>query len=207
MLVFASNSLLYRAAPRGTAIDVVSFTALCLSSGALTFAILSHLHRRPVTPARGDWRGAATLFAYATAFSYTYIQLGTDTGALLLSGAVQVILLLAGLLRDERLGGQALLDFLLAPDGLLFLLLSGASTPLLGGALLMLPSGLAWGLHTLSGRSGDGPPAVSTGNFLRAPVLTALLLLAFHGQLWLGGVGLTYVLLSNALVPGPGYTI
>ena len=204
MLAFAGNSLLCRAALKDTAIDAVSFTALRLFSGALMLAVLLHLRRRPATPARG-WRGAAALFVYAAAFSYAYVQLDAGTGALLLFGAVQVTLLLAGLLRGERLGGQALLGFLLALGGLLFLLLPGASAPPLGGALLMLLSGLAWGLYTLLGRGGGDPLAVSAGNFLRA--LAALLLLAFHGQLRLDGAGLAYALLSGALASGLGYAV
>ncbi|HCE7134657.1 EamA family transporter, partial [Pseudomonas aeruginosa] len=141
------------------------------------------------------------------AFSYAYVQLDAGTGALLLFGAVQVTLLLAGLLRGERLGGQALLGFLLALGGLLFLLLPGASAPPLGGALLMLLSGLAWGLYTLLGRGGGDPLAVSAGNFLRALAFAALLLLAFHGQLRLDGAGLAYALLSGALASGLGYAV
>ena len=135
------------------------------------------------------------------------MQLDAGTGALLLFGAVQVTLLLAGLLRGERLGGQALLGFLLALGGLLFLLLPGASAPPLGGALLMLLSGLAWGLYTLLGRGGGDPLAVSAGNFLRALAFAALLLLAFHGQLRLDGAGLAYALLSGALASGLGYAV
>ncbi|HCH6930251.1 TPA: DMT family transporter [Pseudomonas aeruginosa] len=207
MLAFAGNSLLCRAALKDTAIDAVSFTALRLFSGALMLAVLLHLRRRPATPARGGWRGAAALFVYAAAFSYAYVQLDAGTGALLLFGAVQVTLLLAGLLRGERLGGQALLGFLLALGGLLFLLLPGASAPPLGGALLMLLSGLAWGLYTLLGRGGGDPLAVSAGNFLRALAFAALLLLAFHGQLRLDGAGLAYALLSGALASGLGYAV
>ena len=195
MLAFAGNSLLCRAALKDTAIDAVSFTALRLFSGALMLAVLLHLRRRPATPARGGWRGAAALFVYAAAFSYAYVQLDAGTGALLLFGAVQVTLLLAGLLRGERLGGQALLGFLLALGGLL------------GGALLMLLSGLAWGLYTLLGRGGGDPLAVSAGNFLRALAFAALLLLAFHGQLRLDGAGLAYALLSGALASGLGYAV
>ena len=64
MLAFAGNSLLCRAALKDTAIDAVSFTALRLFSGALMLAVLLHLRRRPATPARGGWRGAAALFVY-----------------------------------------------------------------------------------------------------------------------------------------------
>ncbi|MEG6637347.1 EamA family transporter, partial [Pseudomonas aeruginosa] len=76
--------------------------------------VLLHLRRRPDTPACGGWRAAGAMFFYAAAFSYADVQLDAGTGALLLVGAVQVTLLRAGLLRGARLGGQALLAFLLA---------------------------------------------------------------------------------------------
>ncbi|HCF2344858.1 DMT family transporter [Pseudomonas paraeruginosa] len=206
MLAFAGNSLLCRAALKDTAIDAVSFTALRLVSGTLMLLLLLRLRRAPAG-ARGGWRGAAALFVYAAAFSYAYVQLDAGTGALLLFGAVQVSLLLAGLLRGERPGTQALAGFLLALGGLLYLLLPGASAPPLGGALLMLLSGLAWGLYTLLGRGGGDPLAVSAGNFLRAIAFAALLLLVFHGQLRLDGPGLLYALLSGALASGLGYAV
>lgn len=206
MLAFAGNSLLCRAALKDTAIDAVSFTALRLVSGALMLLLLLRLRRAPAG-ARGGWRGAAALFVYAAAFSYAYVQLDAGTGALLLFGAVQVSLLLAGLLRGERPGTQALAGFLLALGGLLYLLLPGASAPPLGGALLMLLSGLAWGLYTLLGRGGGDPLAVSAGNFLRAIAFAALLLLVFHGQLRLDGPGLLYALLSGSLASGLGYAV
>ncbi|MBG7006385.1 DMT family transporter [Pseudomonas aeruginosa] len=206
MLAFAGNSLLCRAALKDTAIDAVSFTALRLVSGALMLLLLLRLRRAPAG-ARGGWRGAAALFVYAAAFSYAYVQLDAGTGALLLFGAVQVSLLLAGRLRGERPGTQALAGFLLALGGLLYLLLPGASAPPLGGALLMLLSGLAWGLYTLLGRGGGDPLAVSAGNFLRAIAFAALLLLVFHGQLRLDGPGLLYALLSGALASGLGYAV
>ncbi|MGG2039091.1 DMT family transporter [Pseudomonas paraeruginosa] len=208
MLAFAGNSLLCRAALKDTAIDAASFTALRLVSGTLMLLLLLRLRlRRAPAGARGGWRGAAALFVYAAAFSYAYVQLDAGTGALLLFGAVQVSLLLAGLLRGERPGTQALAGFLLALGGLLYLLLPGASAPPLGGALLMLLSGLAWGLYTLLGRGGGDPLAVSAGNFLRAIAFAALLLLVFHGQLRLDGPGLLYALLSGALASGLGYAV
>ncbi|HCF2736598.1 TPA: EamA family transporter [Pseudomonas aeruginosa] len=125
MLAFAGNSLLCRAALKDTAIDAVSFTALRLFSGALMLAVLLHLRRRPATPARGGWRGAAALFVYAAAFSYAYVQLDAGTGALLLFGAVQVTLLLLAFHGQLRLDGA----------GLAYALLSGALASGLGYAV------------------------------------------------------------------------
>ncbi|WP_017937277.1 EamA family transporter [Zestomonas thermotolerans] len=206
MLAFAGNSLLCRAALKDTAIDAASFTTARILSGALMLALLLRLRGASAKP-RGSWRGAAALFLYAAAFSFAYLQLDAGTGALLLFGAVQVTLVLAGLLRGERLGGQALLGVLLAAGGLLYLLLPGASAPPLSGALLMLLSGLAWGLYTLFGRDGGDPLAASAGNFLRAAAFAALLALTFHAGLRLDGLGLLYALLSGALASGLGYAL
>ncbi len=85
-----------------------------------------------------------------------------------------------------QLGGQALLGFLLALGGLLFLLLPGQRAAL-GGALLMLISGLAWGLYTLLGRGGGGPLAVGAGGFLRALAATP----PCRSWAFLGGCGWT----------------
>ena len=206
MLAFAGNSLLCRAALKDTAIDATSFTTARILSGALMLALLLRLRGASAKP-RGSWRGAAALFLYAAAFSFAYLQLDAGTGVLLLFGAVQVTLVLAGLLRGERLGGQALLGVLLAAGGLLYLLLPGASAPPLSGALLMLLSGLAWGLYTLFGRDGGDPLAASAGNFLRAAAFAALLALTFHAGLRLDGLGLLYALLSGALASGLGYAL
>ncbi|MCY1279822.1 EamA-like transporter family protein [compost metagenome] len=205
MLAFAGNSLLCRLALKATSIDAVSFTGIRILSGALMLGLL--LRFRGGARIGGDWRGAAALFVYAAAFSYAYVQLDAGAGALLLFGAVQVSMILAGLLRGERLAGQALLGFLLALGGLLAQLLPGASAPPLEGALLMLLAGVAWGLYSLLGRRGGDPLAVTTGNFLRAIPFAALLALAFHSQLRLDTAGLIYALLSGAATSGIGYAI
>lgn len=128
MIAFAGNSILCRLALKATSIDAVSFTGIRIVSGALMLTLLLKLRRR-VASEGGNWRAAAALFVYAAAFSYAYVQLDAGTGALLLFGAVQVTMLLVGLLRGERLRGQALVGFLLALGGLLAQLLPSASAP------------------------------------------------------------------------------
>lgn len=206
VLAFAGNSLLCRLALKATRIDAVSFTGVRILSGALMLGLLLRL-RAGDSRIAGDWRGAAALFVYAAAFSYAYVQLDAGSGALLLFGAVQVSMILAGLLRGERLAGQTLLGLLLALGGLLAQLLPGASAPPLAGTLLMLLAGVAWGLYSLLGRRGGDPLAVTSGNFLRAIAFAALLALLFQARLRLDGAGLVYALLSGALTSGIGYAI
>ncbi|MDN6860087.1 DMT family transporter [Pseudomonas sp. CAN2814] len=206
MIAFAGNSILCRLALKATSIDAVSFTGIRIFSGALMLAVLLKLRRR-VASEGGNWRAAAALFVYAAAFSYAYVQLDAGTGALLLFGAVQVTMILIGLLRGESLRGQALVGFLLALGGLLVQLLPSASAPPLAGALLMLLSGVAWGLYSLLGRQGSDPLAISTGNFVRAIAFAALLAAFFHADLRVDTLGVVYAVLSGAVASGIGYAI
>ncbi|MNF53090.1 EamA-like transporter family protein [compost metagenome] len=206
MLAFAGNSLLCRVALKETAIDAVTFTGIRLASGALMLWLLLRLRREPLA-ATGNWRAAAALFVYAAAFSYAYLQLDAGTGALLLFGAVQLCMVVFGLLRGERLNPQQALGFALATGGLVVLLLPGASAPPLVGGLLMLLSGLAWGAYTLLGRQAGVPLAATAGNFIRALPFAALLLLPFLDQLRWDLPGLAYAVVSGALTSGVGYAI
>lgn len=206
MIAFAGNSILCRLALKATSIDAVSFTGIRIFSGALMLTLLLNLRRRAASQG-GNWRAAAALFVYAAAFSYAYVQLDAGTGALLLFGAVQVTMILVGLLRGESLRGQALLGFLLALGGLLAQLLPSASAPPLAGALLMLLSGVAWGLYSLLGRKGSDPLAITTGNFVRAIAFAALLAVFFHSHLRVDTLGIAYAVLSGAVASGIGYAI
>ncbi|WP_028627976.1 DMT family transporter [Metapseudomonas resinovorans] len=206
MLAFAGNSLLCRLALKETAIDAASFTAIRIASGALMLWLLLRLRHTPLA-STGNWRAALALFVYAAAFSYAYLQLDAGAGALLLFGAVQLCMVVFGLLRGERLNPQQALGFALATGGLVVLLLPGATAPPLVGGLLMLLAGLAWGVYTLLGRQAGLPLAATAGNFIRALPFAALLLLPFIDQLTLDLPGLIYALLSGALTSGIGYAI
>lgn len=206
MLAFAGNSILCRIALRDTAIDPASFTGLRLVAGALTLWLLLRFDRT-AQPLGGDWINAATLFIYAACFSFAYIDLDAGAGALLLFGAVQLSMLAWGLLRGERFSAGQLVGLLLAVTGLVILLLPGSSTPPLGGALLMLLSGVAWGVYSLRGRGTSTPLAATAGNFLRAVPLAALLCLLLLGQQTWDWPGAVYALLSGALTSGVGYAI
>ncbi|MGG2399348.1 EamA family transporter [Pseudomonas sp. SH1-B] len=206
MLAFAGNSLLCRLALRETDIDAASFTAIRLLSGALALWLLLRLRQNGQAMA-GSWAGAIALFTYAAAFSFAYLQLDTGVGALLLFGAVQLSMLLWGLLRGERLGLLASTGTGLAMLGLFALLLPGASAPSLPAALLMLLAGIAWGAYSLLGRGQGNPLAVTAGNFLRAAPLALLLALVLLPHLQWDGPGLFYAVLSGALTSGVGYAI
>ncbi|SDH29051.1 Threonine/homoserine efflux transporter RhtA [Pseudomonas benzenivorans] len=206
MLAFAGNSLLCRLALRETAIDAASFTSLRILAGALTLWLLLRL--RPGHAAlAGSWPAAAALFAYAAAFSFAYLSLDAGVGALLLFGAVQLSMIAWGLYRGERFNLTASSGLLLALGGLLALLLPGATAPALGGALLMLLAGVAWGIYSLLGRGVGDPLAATAGNFLRGVPLALLVSALLLGRADWDGPGLVYALLSGALTSGIGYAI
>lgn len=217
MLAFAGNSVLCRLALGQTSIDAASFTAVRLLSGALMLTLLVYFRRLP-TPASGkttkprtvlggNWTSALALFVYAGAFSFAYLKLSTGTGALLLFGAVQATMILTGLWSGERLSGRQMLGLLLAVAGLVAVLLPGLTAPPLGSALLMLASGVAWGIYSLRGRGVSDPTRATAGNFLRASVLSVLLGVGFLAQQNLDGPGLWYAVLSGALASGVGYAV
>lgn len=206
MLAFAGNSLLCRAALKHTGIDAASFTALRLASGALMLWLLTRA--RPGTATgQGNWVSALALVIYAAGFSFAYLSLPAATGALLLFGAVQATMISRGLWLGERLRGLQLPGFALALAGLVGLLLPGLSAPPLGGSVLMLGAGVAWGVYSLRGKSGGDPTRVTAGNFMRATPIAVVLSLVTDATASLDGRGVGYALLSGALASGIGYAI
>jgi len=206
LVAFAGNSLLCRVALRSGSIDAAGFTALRLLSGALALALIVRL-RRPAPDGAGNWTSAAALFAYAAAFSFAYLELTAATGALLLFGAVQATMIGWGIARGERLHQRHLAGFVLALAGLVGLLSPGLTRPPLGGSLLMLAAGAAWGVYSLRGRGVGDPTRVTAGNFLRAVPMALALSLAIHPDLPEPGPGALWAVVSGALASGVGYAI
>ena len=208
MLAFAGNSLLCRLALQQSQLDAGSFTSIRLVSGALVLWLVARKFRGGQTGS-GNWPSAFALFIYAAAFSFAYVRLPTATGALLLFGAVQATMISYGLYKGERLQPLQRIGLALALSGLLGLLLPGISAPPLGGSVLMLGAGVAWGVYSLRGKGAGDPTRVTAGNFLRAaPIAIALSLLMLGLQrVTLDAAGIGYALASGALTSGLGYAI
>lgn len=208
MLAFAGNSLLCRLALQQSQLDAGSFTSIRLVSGALVLWLVARKFRGGRAGA-GNWPSALALFVYAAAFSFAYVRLPTATGALLLFGAVQATMISYGLWKGERLQPLQRVGLALALGGLLGLLLPGLSAPPLGGSVLMLGAGVAWGVYSLRGKGAGDPTRVTAGNFLRAaPIAIALSLLMLGLQrVTLDAAGIGYALASGALTSGLGYAL
>lgn len=208
MAAFAGNSLLCRLALKETGIDAASFTTIRLASGALVLWAVARSTRGGQT-GQGNWLSALALFSYAACFSFAYVSLPTGTGALLLFGAVQALMIGYGICSGERLRPLQLAGLALAFGGLAGLLLPGVSAPPLAGSVLMLLAGMSWGIYSLRGKGAGDPTRVTAGNFLRAAPMAAalgLLMLAFRGAS-LNATGVWLAVASGALTSGIGYAV
>lgn len=205
MLAFAGNSVLCRLALRDGGIDAASFTTLRLVSGAAVLWLIVRL--RCGARSGGDMLSAFALFAYAAGFSFAYLTLPTGTGALLLFGAVQAIMIGRGLMAGERLAALQWCGLVLALGGLAGLLLPGVSAPPPGGALLMVVAGIAWGVYSLRGRGAGDAIAKTAGNFMRAVPFALALSLFLLRDARADSVGIACAVASGALTSGIGYAI
>jgi len=188
LIAFAANSILCRLALASGSIDPISFTSIRLLSGALALLVIftfTKKHEHCKSP-QGSWSSGIKLFIYALCFSIAYISLSSGTGALILFGSVQITMRLV---------------YLLSP---------GIAAPNWQSALVMILSGIAWGLYTLAGKIVTAPIAMTTGNFIRAAIITipasGIALLAssnFH----FSTIGLGLALTSGIITSALGYVI
>jgi drug/metabolite transporter (DMT)-like permease len=206
MTAFAGNSLLCRLALKQTRIDPASFTLIRIISGAVALQLILTLRQRPRGKA-GSWPSALALFVYAAGFSFAYVSLPAGTGALLLFGAVQATMIIWALREGERLRVPQRLGLALALAGLVALVFPGLSAPPLGGSILMLSAGIAWGIYSLRGKAAGDPASATAGNFLRAAPMAAVLSLALVPWTRLDRTGAGYAILSGAIASGVGYAI
>ena len=206
MIAFAGNSLLCRLALKQTRIDAASFTFIRIFSGATALWLIMKMRNAPWKKA-GNWPSGAALFAYAAAFSFAYNSLSAGTGALLLFGAVQATMILWGLRKGERLHAIQIIGLVVALSGLVVFLFPGLSAPPLSGSILMLGAGVAWAVYSLRGKAEKNPASATTGNFLRAVPLAAVVSVLLLPWMRLDRAGIGYAVLSGAIASGLGYVI
>ena len=206
MLAFASNSLLCRMALKETGIDAASFTSVRILSGAFVLWLLMRF-RQQAPLKHGTWRSALALFIYAVTLSFAYRSINTGTGALILFGAVQITMILAGLIAGERMSVMQSTGLAVAMLGLGILVSPGVETPSMLDLILMLASGIAWGIYSLFGRKLPVPVAATAGNFIRAALLTIFMSIITLPWVQLDRWGIVFAILSGALASGLGYVL
>ena len=152
---FAVNSLLARVALQNNIISPLSYSLLRLGSGALTLLII--ISYKKIKLPKPNYLSAFALFVYAFCFSIGYIEVGVAVGALLVFSAVQFTIIGdAILIHKEKLFLFQWLGVLLSMGGFVLLVYKGLSVPknFIGyfGAVMMIISGIGWGIYTLKGK-------------------------------------------------------
>jgi drug/metabolite transporter (DMT)-like permease len=204
LLAFAANSVLCRMALRVATIDPLTFTSIRIVSGAITLTLVLLFRSRKVRMG-GSWISALELIGYAATFSVAYTALTAGTGALLLFGAVQVVMIAAGYRAGERINRAVATGWLAAVGGIIALTLPSVSSPPLSASLLMLFAGIAWGLYSLRGRRSSEPIAETAGNFVRAVPIALILNALMFTKAFCTSRGVLLAVLSGAIASGLGY--
>jgi drug/metabolite transporter (DMT)-like permease len=207
LIAFAANSVLCRLALAEYNIDAASFTAIRLSSGAITLFIILLIRNQGKVSVSMNYWSALMLFVYALFFSYSYIEIATGTGALILFGSVQLTMILYSICCGERPGNLALLGLVIAFAGLVYLLMPGVTAPSLFSALLMMIAGIAWGVYTLRGKDSTTPLTDTTWNFIATIPLLVITSLILIDDMQINKEGVILAIASGALASGMGYAI
>lgn len=211
LIAFAANSVLCRLAIKDNMIDPSSFTLIRLLSGVLMFAIILRLKSAYTsdTPVykNGSWKAALMLFLYALTFSFAYISLDTGTGALVLFGAVQLTMIASAIISGNKVRFSEWLGILISFSGLVYLVYPTITTPSIFGFVLMIMSGIAWGIYTIFGRGSANPFRDTAFNFkLTMPFVLVLAIVAIP-SINISFEGLVLAVLSGAFASAIGYTI
>jgi len=209
LAAFAGNSLLCRMALAPDLIDPLAFTTIRLSSGVAVLVPLSALLSKPRRWERSasSWSSGLALFVYAMAFSLAYVSLETGVGALILFASVQVTMIGAAIWQGERPKPQEWMGLVVAMAGLVYLVLPGMTAPDPLGTVLMIASGIGWGVYSLRGKRSSAPVAATAGNFARALALAIVTVFVYRGTLHTSTRGATFAVISGALTSGLGYVM
>lgn len=215
LVAFAANSLLCRLALVNGHIDAWNFTGLRLVSGAMCLGFIlfistysKAISNNDVRDEQGSWRSSLSLVVYALCFSIAYVDLDTGTGALILFSAVQLTMISWGVFSKERLSNVQWLAFLIALGGFIYLMMPSTKAPSLIPGLLMMLSGIAWGIYSIRGKACKAPLKATALNFIRSLFIVPLMLIigfsALSGISW---EGILLAVLSGSLASGLGYSL
>ena len=206
LVAFAANSIICRMALGDASIDAASFTTIRLVSGALVLMLIVASREKDAGQRQaGSWTSAGMLFLYAVTFSFAYISLSVGTGSLILFGAVQATMILAGIWQGERLRPSEWCGLVIALSGLIYLLLPGLKAPSLSGGILMTTAGIAWGVYSLRGRGVANPTAVTANNFLRSVPMVLVVSVAAVSSMTISAKGVILAALSGGVTSSLGY--
>lgn len=220
-LCFSLNAILCRFALATCGMDPLRYVAVrCFSGAGMLFAIWAFARPRDAEPVRlwremlaqSSWPCAIFLFCYMLCFACGYVNMPSATGTLIQNSAIQVSMIGWGVYCGLRPRKRQLAGLGLAFAGLALLLVPGLSSPPFTNALLIGLAGISWGAYTMAGRKVASPALATAGNFLRAslPAAGVLLLSLINDASDRTGAeerALLYAIASGAGTSALGYTV
>lgn len=120
---------------------------------------------------------------------------------------VQITMITSAMINGKKMSLSEWAGVLLAFGGLVYLVFPGVTAPSFSGLILMIASGMAWGLYSLKGKSSIDPLGDTAFNFLRTIPFVIILLLFSIDHVKAEPQGYTLAIISGALTSGIGYTI
>lgn len=209
MIAFGANSIFGRVALEGDAIDPSSYSFIRLLSGAIMLAILvgvsSGVSKKNLS--HGNLVSALCLFAYAAAFSFSYVNIETGVGALILFACVQAVMIGWALFKGDRPSLFEWLGIVIAFGAFIWLVSPGLEAPDPIAATLMAISGIAWGTYSLRGKSSSDPLKATAGNFLLSVPMGLVLLFITISSSQITLYGVILAIASGAITSGMGYAL
>lgn len=214
MIAFGSNSIFARLAlsegPLGAqSIDPANYTMLRLLSGAIMLAIMVNWSGRPRQnpPHKGNLLSAIALFVYAVTLSFSYTNIDTGLGALVLFACVQATMIGWSIFKGDRPRVIEILGNIIALIAFVWLVSPGLSAPDPVATFLMAMSGIAWGVYSLRGRNEPDPLAATAGNFILCVIPALCLTILFWADMHITLFGALMAILSGAVTSGIGYAL
>lgn len=207
MTAFAANSVLNRIGVAQFGIDPLGFAAIRVIAGAAMLWVLvafrSQASPAVFTPKRVA--GAASLATYMIGFSWAYQGLDAGVGALILFGALQVVIFGWAIVEKQPIPAARWLGVVTALIGLSVLLWPSQASPMpIASVLAMIAAAVGWGAYTLLGRHESDPLGATASNFLLCVPFVAI------GLLDMGAVpivGVVTAVIAGALTSGLGYAL
>lgn len=208
MMAFAANSILTRIGVATYGMDPFAFAVIRVAAGAVFLVGYVSLRGHSVfTGLPTRWRGALALTVYMVGFSWAYQSLDAGLGALILFGALQMMMFGWAVFRGQLVPALRWVGAVFSLVGLVVLLWPSEKvivSPV--GAVAMIAAAAGWAFYTILGQETHNSLAVSAGNFLFCFPLVALsLVFADGGQLTFAGV--TMAIVAGGITSGMGYAL
>ena len=209
LLFFASNSILVKFALLYEYADAYSFTFLRLLFGAIVLMILVFIKEKKINISFKQNRlSSLMLFSYAIFLSYAYLSLDAGLGALILFAAVQLTILLYSLIKKESITLQKVLGIVISFGGLVYLLYPSESFELsLFHVILMIISGISWGVYTILGKSSTNATKHTMDNFIIATLLCIIVAIFLCPDINTTSNGVIIAFISGGITSALGYAL